>query len=159
MSDTSIVVEPGTHEIVITHTFDAPRELVFRAYTDPRLIVKWWGPRYLTTILDGFEPQSGGRWRMIHRDAEGNEYAFHGVFHDVSAPERIVQTFEFEGMPGHVSLETATFEDVGGRTLVTGRSVFQSVVDRDGMVASGMEVGVNDSNERLAELLAELKQS
>lgn len=159
MSETNIVVEPGTHEIVITHTFDAPRELVFRAYTDPALFVRWMGPRYLTTTIDVMEAKTNGRWRMIHRDPDGNEYAFHGVYHEVTAPERIVQTFEFEGMPGHVSLETATFEDLGGRTLVTGHSVFQSVADRDGMVASGMEVGVNDSNERLAELLAELKQS
>jgi uncharacterized protein YndB with AHSA1/START domain len=91
------------------------------------------------------------------KDAEGNEYGFHGVFHGVPSPDGIVQTFEFEGVPGHVSLDTVTLEERDGRTLVRSVSSFQSVEDRDGMVASGMERGVHDSNERLQELLTELQ--
>ena len=107
--------------------------------------------------LEKFEPWSGGSWRYPNRDAQGNEYGFHGVNHEVSAPERIIGTFEFEGMPepGHVVLETAVFETLpGNRTRVTGQSVYRSVADRDGMLQSGMEHGVNDSYERLDELLA-----
>lgn len=156
MPKLTVVAEPGKQEIFLTREFDAPRELVFRAYTDPALIVQWWGPRYLTTTVDKLEARPGGRWRFVQRDPEGNEHGFHGVFHEVIAPERIVQTFEYEGMPGHVLLETATFEDLGGRTRVIGQSVFQSVEARDGMVMSGMEEGTAESNDRLAELLAKM---
>ncbi|MCL4803624.1 MAG: SRPBCC family protein [Anaerolineae bacterium] len=156
MSKPEINAKPGTLEIVSTMTLNAPRELVFRAYTDPALIPQWLGPRNLTTTIDKLDARSGGQWRYVHRDAEGNIYAFHGVFHEVTAPERIIQTFEWEGMPGHVQLETAVFEDLGGRTRVVSQSVFQSVEDRDGMMSSGMEVGVNEGYERMTELLAAL---
>ncbi len=106
--------------------------------------------------VDHLDVRHGGTWRYTSRDADGNDYGFHGVFHGTPSPDGIVQTFEFEGAPGHVSLETATFEDHGGRTLLRLNSVFQSVEDRDGMVQSGMEEGVNDSMERLDELVARL---
>ena len=141
-------------EFIITREFDAPRELVFRAYTDPEAIPKWWGPRRLTTTVDRMDVRPGGGWRFVQRDAEGNEFAFHGVYHEVVPPERIVGTFEFEGMPGHVALETTTLEDLGGRTRLTTTTVFQTVEDRDGMVASGMEEGATESMDRLEELLA-----
>ena len=157
MSKPDIVVEPGKLEIVVTMTFNAPRELVFKAYTDPALIPQWWGPRYLTTKIDRLEALPGGQWRFVQRDPEGNVYAFHGVFHDVSAPDRIVQTFEYEGMPGHVSLDTAVFEDLGGRTRVVSQSVFQTVEARDGMAASGMDIGINEGFDRMNELLAALE--
>jgi uncharacterized protein YndB with AHSA1/START domain len=157
MSKPEIVVEPGSLEIVVTMTFNAPRELVFKAYTDPALIPQWWGPRYLTTEIDTLDAQAGGRWRFVQRDPEGNVHAFRGVFHEVSAPNRIVQTFEYEGMPGHVSLDTATFEDHGGQTRVVAQSVFQSLEARDGMAASGMEIGINEGYERMNELLAALE--
>jgi uncharacterized protein YndB with AHSA1/START domain len=151
---TEFVIEPGKQEIVMKRVFDAPRELVFKAYTDPKLIEQWWGPRRYSTIVDKLEARPGGIWRFINRASDGTEYGFHGVIHEVVAPERIVQTFEFEGVPGHVALETATFEDLGGRTRVTAHSVFQSVEDRDGMVQSGMEEGAAETMDRLAELLA-----
>jgi uncharacterized protein YndB with AHSA1/START domain len=153
---TIFTAEPGKQEAFITREFAAPRELVFRAYTDPKLYVQWLGPRRLTMILDTFEPTSGGRWRYIHKDEEGNAFGFHGVNHEVRAPERIISTFEFEGLPekGHVCLETVRFEALpGGRTRVTTQDVFQSVADRDAMMQSGMESGVLDSHERLDELL------
>jgi uncharacterized protein YndB with AHSA1/START domain len=159
-NETKLTVEPGKQEIFITREFEAPRELVFKAFTDPDLIVKWLGPRMLKIKLDKFEPKSGGSYRYIHVDPTGNEFAFHGVVHDLTAPERIIQTFEFEGLPesGHVVLETVKFEALpGNRTRITNQSVFQSVEDRDGMVKSGMEWGVNESHQRLDELFETIK--
>ncbi len=156
MGKLDIVAEPGTQGIVITRVFDAPRALVFKAHTDASLIKKWWGPSRYTTTVEQLDAKPGGIWRFIQRDAGGDEYGFHGVFHEVAAPELIVQTFEFEGMPGHVSLETARFEEGDGRTTMTGISVFQTVEDRDGMLQSGMEGGATESMERLTELLRTL---
>lgn len=156
---TKISAESGKQEIVITREFDSPRELVFKAFTDPELYVQWLGPRGFTMQLELFEPENGGRWRYIHKDQDGNEYTFHGVYHEVIAPERIISTFEFEGLPekGHVVLETARFEELpGNRTRLMSQAVFQSVADRDGELQSGMEEGVNDSYDRLDELLEKL---
>ena len=156
---TTITAEPGKQELFITREFDAPRELVFKAHTDPEIYVRWLGPRDLNTTLETFEPVSGGRWRFIQKDQDGNEFGFHGVNHDVTSPERIIGTFEFEGLPesGHVILETTKFEELpGGRTRVTTQSVYQSVQDRDGMIQSGMEHGINEGYERLDEILARL---
>lgn len=153
---TTITAESGKQEIVITREFDAPRELVFKAFTDPQLIPQWWGPRHLSTEVDKMDLRPGGEWRFINRDVEGNEFGFHGVYHEVLAPERIIDTFEFEGLPekGHVTLETMKLEELaGGRTRLIAQSVFQSVADRDGMLQSGMEAGVKDTYDRLAELL------
>jgi uncharacterized protein YndB with AHSA1/START domain len=158
---TRITAEPAKQEIIITRDFDAPRALVFRAFTDPDLYVQWLGPRGLTITLETFEPRNGGSWRYIQTDQDGNEFAFHGVNHEVLPPERIIGTFEFEGLPetGHVILETARFEELSGnRTRLTSQSVFLSVEDRDGMLQSGMEEGVNDSYERLDELLEKLQK-
>ena len=159
MSKTAITAESGIPMIIITREFDAPRDLVFRAHTEPDLLVRWLGPRDLTTTIDRYEARNGGTWRYLQTDAEGNTYGFHGVFHGDPSPDGIVQTFEFEGASGHVCLQTATMAERGGKTLVRTVSAFQSVEDRDAMVASGMERGVHDSGERLAELLARLQTS
>jgi uncharacterized protein YndB with AHSA1/START domain len=127
---------------------------VFRAHVDPELLVQWLGPRDLTTTIDCYDARDGGTWRYVQKDADGNEYGFHGVFHGTPSPDAIVQTFEFEGVPGHVMLDTTTLEQRDGRTLMRSVSSFQSVEDRDGMIASGMEHGVRDSGDRLEELLA-----
>ena len=156
---TTILAEPGKQEIRITREFDAPRELVFKAITNPELIPQWWGPRYLSTQVEKIDVRPGGQWRFINRDAEGKAYAFHGVYHEILAPERIIDTFEFEGLPetGHVSLETLTLEELpGGRTRLTSQSVFQSVADRDSTLQSGMAEGVEDTYNRLAELLEKM---
>jgi uncharacterized protein YndB with AHSA1/START domain len=158
MGKTEIIAEPGIPMIVITREFDAPRELVFRAHTDPELLAQWLGPRDLTLTVDQWEVRNGGSWRYVSSDADGNEFGFHGVFHGDPSPSAIVQTFEFEGAPGHVCLQTSTLVDQGGTTLLRTVSAFQSVEDRDAMVASGMEHGVGDSHERLAELLARLQE-
>ena len=157
-NQTIVTAEPGVQEVFITREFNAPRELVFKAHTDPELYVQWLGPRGYEMILETFEPVSGGRYRYIHKDPDGNKFAFHGTFHEMSE-ELMIQTFEFEGLPerGHVSLDTMRLEELpGGRTRVTIQSVFQSVEDRDGMVKSGMERGVREGYERLDEVLAKL---
>lgn len=139
---------------------DAPRALVFKAFTDPEIYVKWIGPRDLETTITKFEPVAGGSWRYIQKDLNGNESAFHGVNHEIRSPDRIIGTFEFEGLPesGHVILQTVRFEELpGNRTKIIEQSVFQSVEDRDGMVMTGMEKGVNESYQRLDEILAEIQ--
>lgn len=159
MAKTQIIAAPGVPQIEIVRAFDAPRELLYRAHTDPELLVRWLGPRRLAITIERYDLRDGGTWRFIHRDGDGNEYGFHGVFHGTPSPEGgIVRTFEFEGVPGHVSLETLTFEERDGKTLVRTNAVFQSVEDRDAMVESGMESGVNEGYERLDELLAQLAQ-
>jgi len=155
---TLVTVEPGKQELFITREFDAPRELVFKAHIDPKLYVQWLGPHGYEMVLETFEPHSGGRYRYTHKDKDGNEFGFHGVFHEMSE-ELMIQTFEFEGLPerGHVILDTMRLETLpGNRTKVTIQSVYQSVSDRDGMVQSGMERGVTEGYERLDDVLANL---
>ncbi|TQS39541.1 SRPBCC family protein [Cryptosporangium phraense] len=157
MAKTEITAEPGTSQIMITREFDAPRDLVFRCYTDPDLVPRWMGPRELTTKINEWEVRDGGRWNYTATDPNGTEFGFRGVFHGDPSPDLTIQTFEFLGLPGHVTLEALTMTESGGRTLVRTVSSFQSVEDRDGMVASGMEHGVRDSDARMEELLAELR--
>lgn len=156
MATTQIIAEPGMPQIVITREFAAPRALLFRAHTDPDLLVQWLGPRNLTMTIDRLEARDGGRWRFIHRDADGTEYGFHGVYHGMPSPDGIVQTWEYEGMPGRVHLETLTFEERGAMTLLRASAVYQCVEDRDAEVDAGMETGVNEGYERLDELVARL---
>jgi uncharacterized protein YndB with AHSA1/START domain len=156
MGETEIIIEPGRQDIVFRRTFDAPREVVFRALTDPALIPSWWGPRMYETIVDVMEPRAGGRWRFLNRGADGQEFGFHGVYHEIEAPARVIQTTEFEGMPGHVGLETATLEEVGGKTLMTAVALFGSVEDRDMNVANGMEAGSRETYDRLDEVIQAL---
>jgi len=122
-------VRKSERELVTTHTFDAPRELVWKAWTDPKLIPKWWGPRRYSTTVDKMDVRPGGTWRFVQRDAEGNEYGFHGEYREVVPPKRLVGSFEYEGMPGHVLVETATFEEIRGKTKLTQSSLFQNSED------------------------------
>ena len=154
---THIEAEPERQDIVITRIFDAPMNLVFEAYVDPTLIPRWWGPKRFTTTVDEMDPRPGGSWKFIQRDSEGNSYSFHGIYHTVDPPNRIVQTSEFGGAPGHVSLETLRLEKFNGKTRITSTAVFQSVGDRDAMADSGMEEGVLEMMDRLQELLDEMK--
>ncbi|MDQ3696302.1 MAG: SRPBCC family protein [Chloroflexota bacterium] len=141
----------------MSRVFDAPRELVFSAYTDPAHIPHWWGPRDVKTTVDTMDVKPGGAWRYVHRGADGAEYGFRGEYREVVPPERLVSTFEFEPMPGHIVVDTAIFEDLDGKTRLTVTSLFQSAADFDGMLESGMESGATESWDRLAELLATLK--
>jgi uncharacterized protein YndB with AHSA1/START domain len=116
------------------------------------------GTKTVHQIVDRMDVRSGRIWRIINRDAEGKEFTFHGVYHEVTWPSRLVYTFEWEGMPGHVLLGTVTFKELDGRTKVTEKSVFETVEDRDGMMKSGMEEGGSETMDRLAELLATMNR-
>jgi uncharacterized protein YndB with AHSA1/START domain len=150
------VTTPTDREIHIERVFDAPRDRVFAVYTDPELIPEWYGPRGTTAIVEEMDVRPGGTWRFRFEESDGTGTAFHGTYREITAPERIVQTFEWEGMPGHVSVETATFEDLGDRTKVTTTSLFHTTEERDGMLGSGMEGGMQETYARLDELLARL---
>lgn len=154
MPETTITAEPGNSLITITREFDAPRELVFRAHVDPDLLVQWLGPRELTMTIDHYEARDGGTYRYIHRNAQGDEYGFRGVFHGDPTPDGLVQTFEFDGAPGHVSLNLITFTQHGDRTELRTVASFTSVADRDAILDADMSRGVRDGHDRLEELLA-----
>lgn len=156
MTELKVTAEPGVPQVFTERTFDAPRELVFRAFIEPDLLVQWLGPRKYTMTIDRFDAKDGGSWRYVHSDDAGNAFGFHGVFHGEPSPEGFVQTFEFEGAPGNVSMDTLTLEERDGRTTVRTNSVFQSVEARDAMVQSGMAEGMNDGYDRLEDLLAKL---
>jgi uncharacterized protein YndB with AHSA1/START domain len=153
-NETEIAADPRVPLVRITRTFNAPPAKVFRAHTDPELLVQWLGPRNLEMRVDHFDCRSGGSYRYIHvRD--DFEAAFHGCFHEVRPSEMIVQTFTYEGVPDGVALERLVFEDLGdGRTRLVATSLVDSFEDRDAFLASGMEVGVREGYERLDELLA-----
>ncbi|HEU5354859.1 MAG TPA: SRPBCC family protein [Actinocrinis sp.] len=154
MSETTITAQPGTPFIEVAREFDAPRERVFRAWTDPEIVPQWLGPRGMTMKLFAFDARPGGSYHYTHADERG-EYGFRGVFHNVIPNELIIQTFEFDGAPNQVSLEMARFEDLGGgRTRVLTQSVYTTVENRDAMIAGGMEHGLRDSMQRLDEVLA-----
>jgi uncharacterized protein YndB with AHSA1/START domain len=155
MNKATIIFEPGKQEIIIHRIFDASRELVFKSWTDPESIPEWWGPSRFTTSVDKMEVRKGGIWRYIQRDSNTNEYVFNGVYHDVVSPERLVHTFEFEGMPGQIGLVTVTFEDEPeGKTKFTETSLYPSVEAREGVLQSGMAEGATELMDRFAELLA-----
>ena len=151
-------VPMGRQEVIVTHTFKAPRDKVYKAYTDPAQVAQWWGPREYKNKVEIMNVRPGGEWRIVQRDASGHEEAFRGVYHDVKPNERIIRTFEYEPMPGHTILEVVTFEDYDGGTRVTERSIYTDIEDRDGMVQMGMEKGVKESAERFSELMQKTKQ-
>lgn len=153
---TIVTAEPNKQELFITREFDAPRDLVFKSHTDPEIYIQWVGPKDLTMTIQKFEMVDGGSYKYTHERGE-HKYAFFGVNHEILENERIVGTFEFDGLPerGHVIMGKTNFEDLpGDRTRVVHQSVFFSVADRDGMIQSGMERGVVQGYEKLDELLA-----
>ena len=151
---TEITADPDVPLVRIAREFDAPPEKVFRAHTDPELVVQWLGPRRMEMRIDHYDCRTAGSYRYVHV-SDGNEFGFHGCFHEVRPCELIIQTFTFEGEPDGVALERLRFEDLGdGRTRLTATSLVDSFEARDAMVASGMEDGVRQSYERLDELLA-----
>jgi len=156
MASLTITAPNGLPYVTIERDVEAPRELVFRCFTEPDLLAQWLGPRRYQMRVEAYEVRDGGRWRYVHLDDQGHEFGFHGVFHGPASPDGWVQTFEFDGAPGHVSLDTLTLEDLGGRTRIRTHSAFQSVTDRDAMVEAGMEMGVREGYERLDELVARL---
>ena len=154
MGTTRTSAPTGVPFIDLTRDFDAPVDAVWRAWTEPALVRQWLGPDRYEMRIDEYDVRDGGRYRYVHRDPDGNEFGFHGVFHGTPSPDGFVQTFEFEGAPGHVSLDRLTLEDLGGgRTRAHIHSVHQSVEARDAMVAAGMETGLNEGFARLDALL------
>jgi uncharacterized protein YndB with AHSA1/START domain len=156
MSRTTIDVPTGVPFIDVSREFDAPRELVWKAWTEPELLKQWLGPAKYEMLIDEYDVRDGGRWRFVHRGDEG-EFGFHGVFHGKPSPDGFTQTFEFEGAPGHVSLERLTIEERDGRTIARTHSTYQSVADRDAMIDNGMEGGMNEGFDRLDQLLVRLQ--
>ena len=151
---TQINAPAGTPFIDVVREFDATPDLVFRAATDPDLVPQWLGPREMLTRIIEFDARTGGSYRYANIDTDGEEYIFRGVFHTVTPSEVMIQTFEFEDQPGNVSLEARTFEDLGdGRTLMRQHAIFPTVAARDHALDSGMRAGINDSMDRLGELL------
>jgi uncharacterized protein YndB with AHSA1/START domain len=154
---TRITAQPGSPFIDIERSFDAPLDLLFRAHVEPELLKQWLGPARYEMTIEEYEVRDGGRWRFTHHDdSTGNAYGFHGVFHGDPSTAGIIQTFEFDGAPGHVSLDALTFEPNGGRTTIRIHSVYQSVEARDAMIESGMEGGVNEGYDRLDALVSQL---
>jgi uncharacterized protein YndB with AHSA1/START domain len=152
--ETQIIADPDVPLVRIIREFDATPEKVFRAHTDPDLVVKWQGPNSVEARIDHFDCRTGGSWRYVHTH-DGQEYGFHGCFHEVRPNEVIVQTFTFEGVPDGVALERLELEDLGdGRTRLTATSLVDSFEARDAFLASGMETGVREGYERLDALLA-----
>ncbi|HET9757325.1 MAG TPA: SRPBCC family protein [Candidatus Limnocylindrales bacterium] len=158
MAKTQIDAPAGVPFIDMSREFDAPRDLVFKAYTDPELLVQWLGPRKYKMTVESWDVRDGGRWRYVNSDDDGNAWGFHGVFHGDQTPDGMLQTFEFEGSPGNVSLESLVFEDEDGKTIIRNHSVYQSVQARDAMIESGMEGGVNEGFDRLDELISKLRE-
>jgi uncharacterized protein YndB with AHSA1/START domain len=152
--ETTIVADPDVPLVRITREFDAPPDKVFRAHTDPELLVQWLGPRDTQMRVDYYDCRSGGSYRYLHT-SDGVEYGFNGCFHEVRPSELIVQTFAFEGFPDGVALERLVLEDLGnGRTRLIATSLVDSFEGRDAFLSSGMDVGVREGYERLDELLA-----
>jgi uncharacterized protein YndB with AHSA1/START domain len=158
MAKTQIDAPAGVPFIDMSREFDAPRDLVFKAYTDPELLVQWLGPRKYKMTVESWDVRDGGKWRYVNSDDDGNAWGFHGVFHGDQTPDGMLQTFEFEGSPGNVSLESLVFEDEDGKTVIRNHSVYQSVQARDAMIESGMEGGVNEGFDRLDELISKLRE-
>jgi uncharacterized protein YndB with AHSA1/START domain len=149
------ITTPSDREVRIERIFNASRDRVWQAFTDPKLVAEWWG-RGNKLVIERMEVERGGHWRYVEHAPDGVQ-GFEGRYREVTPQERIVQTFEWDGMPGHVVVETATFEDLGdGRTRVINTSLFHTTAERDGMLSSGMEQGLTQSYAALDGLLAKI---
>ena len=147
---------PSPREIRVERIFDAPRDVVWRAMTEPDLVAQWWG-RGNKLVIERDERVRGGHWRYVEHHDRGVD-GFEGRYAEIVPPERTVRTFEWDGMPGHVVLETATLEDLGdGRTKLITVSLFMTAMDRDGMMSSGMEGGMNESFAALDRVLERIR--
>lgn len=150
------ITQPSDREIRIERIFDAPRERVWRAFTEPELIAQWWG-RGRETVIERMEVERGGHWRFLVPDSHFGIQGFEGRYREIVPPERLVWTFEWDGMPGHVAVETVTFEDLGdGRTRLVSESLFHTAAECAGAMRSGMSEGVRDSYAALDRLLETL---
>ena len=152
----SVLSTPSDREVHIERVFDAPRDLVWRAFTEPELVAQWWG-RGNMLVIERFEVERGGHWRFVEHTADG-VHGFEGRYREVTPPDRLIWTFEWDGMPGYVAVDTITFEDLGdGRTKVVTTSLFHTTAERDGMLESGMQKGLDESYAALDRLLSTLR--
>jgi len=147
---------PSDLEIVMTREFDAPRRLIFEAFTRPEHLRRWWGPRYLTLTVCEVDLRPGGAWRFVQRTPDGQEFGFRGVYQEIVPPVRLAYTFIFEPMPEHDAVVTVVLEERNGKTTLTETTRHKTRDGRDGHLNSGMEDGSTDSFNRLDELLATL---
>jgi uncharacterized protein YndB with AHSA1/START domain len=154
----SLTVLQEKQEIIFSRVFDAPRKLVFMAYTDPTLMLQWWGPKTLMSAFDKTKIGQGGVLRFIQKDASGNEYAFNRVYRKIEPDQRVDYTFFYEGMPGNLLLEKVSFEDLGGKTKVTDYLVLQTAHPELAQPVAILKEGANESMERFEELLSALKK-
>ena len=155
MNKNNLVILREEKAFAMSRIFNAPPERVWRIYTDPAMIPKWWGPRTLSTVVDAMDVRVGGRWRYIQNDGNGNTFAFRGEYKIVDPPKKLVATFEFEPMAGHIVTDTYLFDALPeGKTQVVVKSVFETLEALEGMLQSGMEGGADESWDRLEELLA-----
>lgn len=149
------LTKPTDRTIHTERVFNAPGDVVWRAFSEPELVAQWWG-RGNKLDIEKFEFRQGGQWRFVERSNDG-AFAFHGEYREITPQERIVQTFAWDGMPGHAILETMVLEDLGdGRTKIVNTSLFDSTEERDDMLGYGMEGGMNESYDALDRLLATL---
>jgi uncharacterized protein YndB with AHSA1/START domain len=154
MGKTVFTIDKDNLEVHAERVYKATPEQLYDAYTDPEKIAQWWGPAKYKMIVDKMDVRVGGVWRFLHEEADGTQYAFNGVYKELDRPNKIVDSFEFEGMPGHVLIETATFEpQPDGTTKLTATSRYENLEDLEGMVATGMEGGLTEGQERLARLV------
>ncbi len=151
--ETRFQIDKDKLEVTSETIFDAPAEEIYKAYTDPMLIPEWWGPSRFTTTVDKMDVVSGGVWRYVQCDADGKEYAFNGKYEEIVPNKKLVSTFEFEDMPGHVSTDILTLEEIDGKTKMSVKTKFSSLEDLEGMTSTGMEEGWSESMERLEKLL------
>lgn len=157
MSRNNLVVEREQLAFTMSRVFDAPRELVWKVCTDPKLVPQWWGSRDNETVVDKMDLRLGGAWRYVQTDGLGNVHAFNGVYTEIEPPVRLAYTFEYEPFAGHISTDTITFEALAnGKTKLIARTTFNSIEDLEGMLQSGMEGGAVETWDRLEELLAQL---
>ncbi len=151
-----VVAEPGVPQVLIIRDFAAPRELLFRAFTEAELFARWIGPETYKVVVNQLDPRHGGRWRYTHYDAEGKGYVFHGLYHGTPTVDQIVQTYEFDQQPGLIYLNTITFEEHDGITTLRQNTVFPTVEQRDSYIEGGMEIGIRDTMANLDKLVREL---
>lgn len=156
-NELEIIAEPGTPTIITRRVVNAPRDLVWEVFTKPEHLKRWWGPRILTLVVCEVDLRVGGRYRFVQRAPDGQEFGFRGEYREIVRPERIVNTFVFELMPDHEALQTLVLEEHDGKTTVLTTTLHQSVEDRDGHLAAGMEVGMRDTYARLDELLTAIQ--
>ncbi|MCQ6961931.1 SRPBCC domain-containing protein [Methanolobus chelungpuianus] len=158
MTKIDFSVDKEKLEVVMTHVFNAPRDVVWEVYTNPDMIPQWWGPGNMTTTVDKMEVKEGGVWRYIQKDEQGNVNGFHGVYKEVREPEFLSDTFNYEPVgPGHELTETLRLEEIGeGKTRAVSTSYFNSIEDMEGVMQPGMEEGAAETYDRFDKLLEKI---